>query len=122
MKRIIIFLFLLGMPAMVQAPAFGHPGPEHKFMNFPLLDEVVGDSDTSASDCGKLCPLPCTYLFDTLLYKGPCSAVIESCGGRPGLASCTCNGKGNRPFYMNDTKHTETQYLITKHSQPNRGA
>ncbi len=78
---------------------------------FPLGQAVLPERhDTSASDCGKLCPLPCTYLFDTLLYKGPCSAVIESCGGRPGLASCTCNGKGNRPFYMNDTKHTETQY------------
>ena len=48
-KRIIIFLFLLGMPAMAQAPAFGHPGPEHKFMNFPSLGEWADDASSSGS-------------------------------------------------------------------------
>ncbi len=113
MKRIIIFLFLLGMPAMAQAPAFGHPGPEHKFMNFPSLNEDDGGSDTSAtnsaSDCKKLCPLDCTYQFDTLLYKGSCNATIEACSGTVNRASCTCNGMGNRPFYSGVTKHTMTQ-------------
>jgi len=81
MKRIIIFLFLLGMPAMAQAPAFGHPGPKQKTMNFPSLEEIGGDSDTSASDCKKLCPLDCTYQFDTLLYKGSCNATIKLAAG-----------------------------------------
>ena len=109
MKRIIIFLFLLGMPAMAQAPAFGHPGPKQKTMNFPSLEEIGGDSDTSASDCKKLCPLDCTYQFDTLLYKGSCNATIEACSGTVNRASCTCNGMGNRPFYSGVTKHTMTQ-------------
>lgn len=87
-------------PVHPKPPIIVQPGPGD-----PLWDELNSGSGPS-TNCQSICSLPCTYWFDTLLYKGYCNARIELCNqGSGGLPICQCDGKGAAPAYLYGQKH-----------------
>ena len=112
--NITAYIFLTGMfPCAAQTS--GHPGIQQKENTDPCwnlsgeayiqcVDTLTGGTPPT-TNCGILCPLPCTYWFNTPLYKGYCYAPIELCNGITGNAICQCNGQGMAPISLWGTKH-----------------
>ncbi|GEM_PF-5357219 len=95
-------------PTGIQRPASSDPcsGIDDPEQARRCMDEAAGGAAgrLPAAECGRLCPLPCTFQFNAPLFKGHCLASIERCNGRIGFAICQCNGNGVY-FHGRGTKH-----------------